>query len=610
MRSERLHCRQPATDGSSLKRRVLALWLLALTAAFGTAAEPATGRTVIVPEKGAATASLDARAKAQKAALKAAKMLPKFHFADRLEASGIDAMHHGNSVAAADVDGDGRLDLYFTSQLGSNQLWRNRGVGGHGSPTFENWSARAGVGMAAMVSVGAAFADADNDGDPDLFVTTVRDGNVLFENLGDGRFRDVSKRAGLDHRGPASGSIFFDYNGTGRLDLLVTNAESDRSERTWLFENRGDLYFAEVSAARKLDRRGSSGDPTFMDLDRDGFPGVYIPDMQGDDRYHENLGGRSFEDHTSRHFAEVPTSSVGVKSFDFDDDGRLDLLVTRGPSDMSELLPAGEKPPKADMQRTDEQLEGGPGDTFGSVLLRNRGDGRFEAVSARTGLAHDWPMGVSIGDLDADGDQDIFMTQSMSVPLRTMPNVLLLNDQGRRFADAVLVLGIEPRARAQGSWSEIECSGAHAETGSCALGAGSVILDLDGDGDLDIVTIDSNSAPQVLISDLEASRTIDYLQVRLVGTRSNRDGLGASVTVLACDGRRYFRYHDGKTGRRAQSSLPLYFGLPNGLRVEQVEVQWPGGEHQTVSAPIQTRRLLEIVEEAPAPAEPVARWGL
>ena len=125
---------------------------------------------------------------------------------------------HGNGVAVADVDGDGRLDIYFVSQVGGNQLWRNLGGG-----KFEDITAPAGVAVPGRISVTASFADIDNDGDADLYVTTVRGGNVLFENQGNGRFRDISAASGLDYTGHSSAAVFFDYDRDGRLDLLLVN---------------------------------------------------------------------------------------------------------------------------------------------------------------------------------------------------------------------------------------------------------------------------------------------------------------------------------------------------------------------------------------------------
>src|SRR5262249_32874641 len=121
-------------------------------------------------------------------------------------------------LAVADVDGDGLYDVYFVNQVGGNELWKNLGGG-----RFENITAAAGVGVPGRISVAASFADIDNDGDEDLFVTTVRGGNLLFENDGHGRFRDITKDAGVDLAAHSSGAVFFDYDRDGLVDLLVCN---------------------------------------------------------------------------------------------------------------------------------------------------------------------------------------------------------------------------------------------------------------------------------------------------------------------------------------------------------------------------------------------------
>ena len=174
------------------------------------------------------------RADSQRVLAKHSSVRHDFHFTDRLAESGIQfvnrivddagraykAVHydHGTGIAAADVDGDGLPDLYLVSQLGRNELWRNLGGG-----RFEDITAAAGLEVIDPVAVGASFADIDNDGDPDLFVTTVRHGNRLYENLGNAKFRDISASAGVGYVGHSSGALFFDYDRDGRLDLLVTN---------------------------------------------------------------------------------------------------------------------------------------------------------------------------------------------------------------------------------------------------------------------------------------------------------------------------------------------------------------------------------------------------
>ena len=124
----------------------------------------------------------------------------------------------------------------------------------------------------------------------------------------------------------------------------------------------------------------------------------------------------------------------------------------------------------------------------------------------------------------------------------------------------------------------------------------SVIFDLDGDGDLDIVTSEFNAAPMVMVSDLAERSGIRYLKVRLAGTASNRDGLGALVRVTA-GGRTYTQLHDGKSGYLSQSSMPLYFGLGAADSVERIDVRWPSGTEQTVPGPIEVNTLVVVTEE-------------
>ena len=186
------------------------------------------------PEEDMGRDSLPARQKAQREATRQFKVFYKFQFADKLKESGITFKHHavddvtkhmrmghydhGSAVAVADVDGDGLYDIFFVNQVGGNQLWKNLGGG-----RFQNITSEAGVALAGRVSVGAAFADIDNDGDQDLFVTTVRGGNALFENDGHGHFKDITREAGLELIAHSSGAFFFDYDNDGLLDLLVCN---------------------------------------------------------------------------------------------------------------------------------------------------------------------------------------------------------------------------------------------------------------------------------------------------------------------------------------------------------------------------------------------------
>jgi enediyne biosynthesis protein E4 len=643
------------------KRKNLFHWWMLAQFVVAGAINVVTGSE---PRPPSVTLQLLERRKAQQiAAARKTQVFHLFEFTNRIDASGIQFEHqivedagkeykaahydHGNGMAVADIDGDGKLDLYFTTQLGSNRLYRN--LGGN---RFEDVTALAGVGLTDRISVAASFADIDNDGLPDLFVTTVRHGNHLFRNLGGGRFEDITKPAGLDYSGHSSGAVFFDFDNDGLLDLFLVNvgvyteerrgkggyyvAKADafyghlypeRTEFSILYRNLGGGRFRDVSEAMQLRDGSWSGDATFTDLNRDGFPDLYVVNMQGDDHYYENQGGQRFVDKTAEYFPKTPWGAMGVKFFDFNLDQHLDLFVTDMHSDMTQpqteqamrLSLAVEKSKSeafCSIQWTDEYLQGASNNIFGNAFYQNRGDGTFSEVSDPLGLETYWPWGISVGDLNADGFEDVFITAGMGYPFRYGINSVLLNDGGRRFVDSEFVLRVEPRShgRLGKVWFTLDCSGADRTHRLCAgksdlqtvMGSlssrSSVLIDLDGDGDLDIVTNEFNDRPQLLVSNLSDVRPVRFLQIQLTGTQSNRDGLGAIVRVRA-DGRTLTRYCDGKSGYLSQSVLPLYFGLGDAERVDSVEVRWPSALTQVVSTNLPMNGVLRIVEAQKPPNE-------
>ncbi len=602
----------------------------------------------------------------QEAELAARSRVPHdFRFTDQRQASGItfenrvvdDAgrayklVHydHGSGLCAADVDGDGLPDLYFTTQLGTNELWKNQGNG-----RFVNVTKEAGLEMPDAIAVGCSFADIDNDGDPDLFVTTVRHGNRLFENLGNGKFRDITQAAGVGYVGHSSGAVFFDYDGDGLLDLFVTNVgvytsnergpggyyvglsdafmghlHPERAEASILYRNLGGNRFKDVSREVGLVDLSWSGDATALDVNDDGFPDLYVLDMQGGDHLWLNEGGKRFRDATATYFPKSPWGSMGVKVFDFDGDGRLDLFVTSMHPDMWVNIPPGDwaaEGRKADTSTVAAGMipEGKGRFIFGNELFANRGGGRFQEVSDSVGVETYWPWGPSVDDLNADGWDDIFIAAGMNFPYRYGINSVLLNEGGRRFLPSEFVVGVEPRPNGatQQVWFTLDCNGAnrghpfcgpctHPESmgGACRVDAAGhltmmgslgtragVATDLDDDGDLDLVTNEFNGRPQVLISDLAQRHHVHSLKVRLRGTRSNREGLGAQVTLVLPDGRRILKVLDGKSGYLSQSDLPLYFGLADADHAGAIEVRWPSGRRQSVPGPLKAGQTVEIIE--------------
>jgi hypothetical protein len=610
---------------------------------------PPAPREVRFPNPDVGADTLQARRAAQMKTADQFTVFHEFQFTDRVEESGITFVHHivedagkhykavhydhGNGIAVADVDGDGLYDIYLVNQVGGNELWKNLGGG-----RFRNITQEAGVALADRISVTASFADIDNDGDQDLFVTTVRGGNVLFENDGHGHFKDISKEAGVDLAAHSSGAVFFDFDKDGLVDLLVCNVgqyttgqkgpdgayiglvdaflghtHPDRFEYPVLYRNTGHNHFTDVTANVGLRPVGWGGDASVADLNGDGWPDLFVLNMQGHGHYFENQGGHTFVDKTAEYFPKTPWGAMGIKFFDFDNDGRPDLLITDMHSDMFETMPPDREKQKAGVHPP-EQLLGGSADTFifGNALFHNiskRGGTAFEEMSDRAGVENYWPWGPSVADVNADGWEDIFIASSMDYPHRYGINSMLLNNRGEKFLDAEFLLGIEPRrgGRTHTPWFELDClqEGLGADlcrgqsvkiTVTAPLGSRSaVIFDLDADGDLDIVTNDFNSAPQVLVSDLAQRRPIHWLQVVLVGTTSNRGGLGANVRVRA-GGHVYTKYHDGKSGYLSQSALPLYFGLGDAEKIDGVEVDWPSGRKQVETQRLEINRTLQMVE--------------
>jgi cytochrome oxidase Cu insertion factor (SCO1/SenC/PrrC family) len=601
-----------------------------------------------VPEDILIPAWLTVRAAKQKASIAQSSVRHQFTFRDERIASGItfvnrvvpdaakvyQATHydHGTGVVPADVDGDGLVDLYFVSQLGGNQLWKNLGGG-----RFTDITDQAGVRLADRIGVTGSFADLDNDSDPDLVVTTVRGGNVLFRNDGGGRFTDVTESAGVGLVAHSSGVVCFDYDRDGLLDLFVCNVgvyttdtrrpegnfaahadafaghlkPAERNERSVLYRNLGGMKFEDVTTATQLIDESWTGDATPLDANRDGWPDLYVLNMQGHDEYYENVEGKHFRKLSRELFPKTPWGAMGVKVFDFDNDGQLDLYITDMHSDMSQQVDTDHEKQKAEMVWPESLLRTKGQSVWGNALFRGTGPDAHEEISDRVGAENYWPWGLSVGDVNADGFDDAFIASGMNFPFRYAVNSLLLNEGGKQFVDAEFAVGIEPRpdGRTALPWFTCDCSGPDKDHIDCKDRTGrvsvwssigsrsSVIFDLDLDGDLDIVTNDFGSEPLVLLSNLaDTTPDLRWLQVKLVGSASNRDGLGSLVTVKVA-GQSYLKVHDGKTGYLSQGLVPLYYGLGTSTTVESVEVRWPSGKTQTVAGPLPSNQALVIREE-------------
>ena len=649
----------------SMQYRTLSLVFLALPCASACRVDDTkpAGATV------QAAPWLEQRAQQQRASALQTEVMEDLGFSDQAAQSGItfvnrivddagkdyNAGHYenGSGVCAADVDNDGLPDLYFVTQLGTNELWKNLGGG-----KFRNITSEAGLAMPDAIAVGCAFADIDNDGLPDLFVTTVRHGNHLFKNQGGGKFTDITASAGVGYSGHSSGAVFFDYDRDGLLDLFVanvgtytTNAKGrggyyvglpnsfrghmhpERAEASILYHNLGGGRFRDVTQATGLVDKSWSGDAVVIDVNDDSLPDLFVLNMQGTNHLWVNVGGQTFRDSTAAYFNRTPWGAMGGKAFDFDGDERLDLFVTDMQSDMFTAIPAGDWVGEAtksnDIAIPEELFTSNRSlSTFKNSMYVNRdrrGHHGLEAlkdVSLAAAVETYWPWGPSVDDINADGWDDIFITGGMNFPSRYAVNTLLLNENGKKFSHAEFVLGIEPRAKGtHQDWFTVDCNGADKANPACKMCANAdsvavmcraeggkqvvmaargsrsaILLDIDNDGDLDIVTNEFNGGPQILISDYTSRHAVHSVKVHLRGTKSNREGIGAFVTLVLPDGRRVMKAMDGKSGYLSQSDLPLYFGLGTADHATSLEVAWPSGRKQVVRGPLASGKVIEVVE--------------
>jgi hypothetical protein len=570
------------------------------------------------------------------------------HYAVDCSARNYKSVHydHGNGVAVADVDGDGLFDIYFTTQVGRNELWRNQGNG-----RFENITESAGVAVEDRISVTASFVDIENDGDADLYVTSVRGGNLLFANDGTGKFTDITADSGLGYRGHSSSAVFFDYDRDGLVDMFLTNVgtytsdelvsatslghgeyryylglldgfsghlKPDRTETSVLYKNLGDGRFRDVSQEMELVDETWTGDATPIDGNRDGWLDLYVLNMEGHDEYYENVAGTKFVRRSRDVFPRTPWGSMGVKVFDFDNDGQMDIYVTDMHSDMSIIISPNEEKQKANMQFPASFLRSGGMSIYGNAFFKAQDKSKFEEVSDTIGAENYWPWGLSVGDLNADGYGDVFVTSCMNYPFRYGVNSVLLNNQGKKLLDSEFIVGVEPRRdnRTATPYFTIDCANdvftgetkdmletirenvghQKVEVWGMLGSRSSAIFDLDNDGDLDIVTNDFHSEPMVLISNLSDTKEINHVKIQLAGTSSNRDGLGAQVTVRTASGSTT-QNHDGKSGYMSQSRIPLYFGLGDSQDIEEITVSWPSGKIQTLSEGMTVNGTVTITEE-------------
>jgi hypothetical protein len=475
---------------------------------------------------------------------------------------GLNKTSGGRGTAVFDYNNDGLLDVAITSAHGGTSLYRNNGDG-----TFTDVSIESGVDQ-ALNGFSIIAGDYDNDGFVDLYVTRLgwyAGEGTLFHNNGDGTFTDVTKQAGLDTWGPCFSASWVDYDCDGNLDLFIPNNAGgifDRHVPNRLFHNNGDGTFTEVTAKAGVGGILPAIGSAWGDYDNDGFPDLFVSGMGHAQLLRNNRDG-TFTDVSAEAGFTDPAIGTLCAWCDYDNDGWLDVaqFVWSDYEDIIYTMQHGH----------------GPSDGKPFRIYHNNRDGTFTLKDRELGFDGCWgSMSGTFGDLDNDGNLD-FVLGNGAPPMDRIEPMIVLQSDGSTYRNVTFSAGLPFTGKSHGA--------------NCA--------DLFGDGRLSIIVAAGGLYPGDLLTSTVfclPERPGNYLNVRLQGTRSNRDAIGARITLLAGD-RRQMREVTGGTNF---GCLPTeqHFGLGSLTAVDALEIRWPGGGLQIVDDP-PVNATIRIVEGEP-----------
>jgi hypothetical protein len=514
-----------------------------------------------------------------------------FRLVNVTAAAGIDFQHNsgafeakylpetlGSGCAFLDYDGDGWLDILLVNGMdwpghkkrrSTLRLYRNNRNG-----TFADVTERAGLAVAEMYGMGVAVADYDNDGFPDILITAVGQ-NRLFKNTGKGTFLDVTDKAGLGGRSSFSTSaMWFDFDRDGHLDLFVCNyikwspehdvycsvdgkrksyctPEAYHGSTCWLFRNRGDGTFEDVTAKSGIfDTTSKSLGVALVDYDRDGWPDVFVANDTQPNKLYHNLRNGTFEDVAVRAgvaFSEdgKARAGMGVDVADYDNSGTAGIVITNFDNEMM-------------------------------ALYRNGRGGAYTDVSVKSGIGqasrNSLGFGCAFCDVNLDGWLDLVAANGhIDETARVLRNVgyaqaphLFLNDGHGAFRDVAAEAG--------------------SDFAVPKVARGIAYGDFDRDGDVDLL-ITTNHGPAFLYRN-DVTNKNHSLRLRLAGTKSNRDAIGAVVRLATPEGTQSRMVKTGSS-YLSQSELTLTFGIGRRDKADRVVIEWPSGgveEYKNVAA--------------------------
>jgi cytochrome oxidase Cu insertion factor (SCO1/SenC/PrrC family)/Cu/Ag efflux protein CusF len=486
-------------------------------------------------------------------------------FVDVAPTAGLNVFRGAGGVIVDDFDNDGLLDVIVSSvnNCDSLRFFHNNGDG-----TFSDRTKQAGLSD-QLGGINLLQADYNNDGCMDILV--LRGGwefpqrKSLLRNNCNGTFTDVTDASGLGATITAShGAAWADIDNDGYLDLFLANENAPAQ----LFHNKGDGTFEEIGHVAGIDQTAFSKGVAAADYDRDGFVDFYVSNQNGVNFLYHNNGDKTFTEVGKQAGVQAPAYSFATWFFDYDNDGWPDLFVNTYITSVDESI---------------KTYLGQPHNAETLKLYRNKHDGTFEDVTAKAGLDKVFmTMGANFGDVDNDGFLDVYLGNGQPSLTSPLPHVLLRNKDGKSFVDIT------------------ESSG----TGELHKGHAIAFADLSRNGREDIVAEIGGAVP----SDAHAMRVFenpgnnnDWLNVRLIGVKSNRAAIGAEIHVTVQDGdsppRSIYRTV-GETSSFGANPMEQNIGLGLDAHGVTVDVWWPATKTSQHFAGVAKNQHIEIKEFA------------